>query len=237
MTSVINLQQIKQQISKAEVDFKRAPNSVTLIGASKTQSADTILAFHNAGLSAVGENYLQEALQKKAQLASHNIEWHFIGGIQSNKSKDVANNFDWIHTIDRFKIAQRISQQRTTMLKPVNCLIQININNQTSKNGVSSSQASELAQQINELDNIQLRGFMVIPEATDNPDIQRKNFALTRETLEKTNQLYGLTLDTLSMGMSQDIEAAIAEGSTMVRIGSALFGERKFGERKLSKRK
>lgn len=226
MTSVATLQQIQQRISQAELDFNRKPNSVKLIGASKTQSSETIETFYQAGLSAVGENYLQEALNKQSQLTQHNIEWHFIGGIQSNKTKDIANNFDWVHTVDRLKIAQRINNQRDTQLQSINCLIQININDETSKNGVSLSQAGELAAEINELENINLRGFMAIPETTKDTDQQRRNFALVRQALEQVNQQYGLKLDSLSMGMSQDLEAAIAEGSTMVRIGTDLFGKR-----------
>ena len=227
MSSVANLQQIQQRISQAELNSGRKANSVKLIGASKTQSADTILAFHKAGLLAVGENYLQEALRKQDQLKEYDIEWHFIGGIQSNKTKEIANHFNWVHTIDRLKIAQRISAQRAPELGPINCLIQININDETSKNGVNQNEASELALQISRLDNIRLRGFMVIPETSNDIDTQRKNFALTREILEKTNQAHGLELDTLSMGMSQDLESAILEGSTMVRIGTDLFGKRK----------
>jgi len=221
--AVTQLGIVKTNITKIAKQYQRDPASITLIGASKTQSSETLNAFYQAGLTAVGENYLQEALSKQTALQNQTLEWHFIGGIQSNKTKDIAENFSWVHGIDRLKVAQRLNMQCN---KPINALIQLNVDAEQSKNGVTLDQAATLCNDIAQLEQIDLRGFMLIPKTSHPVEEQRRPFALARQALQQINQQYGLTMDTLSMGMSNDLEAAIAEGSTMVRVGTALFGKR-----------
>jgi pyridoxal phosphate enzyme (YggS family) len=204
---------------------QRQPDSVRLIGASKKQSAELIKQFADSGLRDLGENYLQEAIDKQYQLPNLQTNWHFIGQIQSNKTKLIAQHFDWVHGVDRLKIAKRLAMQHGRQ-EPVNLLIQLNPDDEDSKGGVALRDAAELAQQIAELEGARLRGFMMIPKARKQQDQQRAVFARARALLELCNQQYGLSLDQLSMGMSGDLEAAIAEGSTMVRIGTDLFGAR-----------
>jgi pyridoxal phosphate enzyme (YggS family) len=204
---------------------QRQPDSVRLIGASKKQSAELIKQFADSGLRDLGENYLQEAIDKQYQLPNLQTNWHFIGQIQSNKTKLIAQHFDWVHGVDRLKIAKRLATQHGRQ-EPVNLLIQLNPDDEDSKGGVALRDAAELAQQIAELEGARLRGFMMIPKARKQQDQQRAVFARARALLELCNQQYGLSLDQLSMGMSGDLEAAIAEGSTMVRIGTDLFGAR-----------
>ena len=220
------LKQIQERIKRACHNANRAHNSVTLIGASKRQTHELIAQFAEHGLSDIGENYLQEAVEKQQQLTAVKLNWHFIGQVQSNKTKTIAENFTWVHGIDRLKIAKRIDQQNPDVDRKINLLIQLNPDNEDSKGGVPLTQSSELCAQISELDNVAIRGFMMIPKARNSIDEQRRVFALAKEQLSLTNQRYGLSLDSLSMGMSNDLEAAIVEGSTMVRIGTALFGAR-----------
>jgi pyridoxal phosphate enzyme (YggS family) len=203
----------------------RAQGTVSLIGASKRQTPELISEFIDAGLRNLGENYLQEAIDKQHQLPNLNANWHFIGQIQSNKTKLIAQHFNWVHSVDRLKIAQRLAAQHQRP-SPINLLIQLNPDNELTKGGVSIDQAPELCQRISQLEGAHLRGFMMIPQARQNATQQRAVFARARTLMETCNQRFGLTLDQLSMGMSADLEAAIAEGSTMVRIGSDLFGAR-----------
>lgn len=189
------------------------------------QTSALIEEFTKHGLRDVGENYLQEALAKKAQLANLELNWHFIGQIQSNKTKLIAENFDWVHGVDRLKIAQRLSAQNPQE-KPLKILLQINVDNEPSKGGVLPNEAGQLCAQIDSLPRIQLCGFTLIPKPRDCATQQRAIFKLARELLYDTNTRYNLQLNQLSMGMSQDLEAAIAEGSTIVRVGTDLFGAR-----------
>ena len=219
------LAQVESRIKAACTAIQRPYDEVQLIGASKKQAADLMLEFHRSGLINFGENYLQEALDKQQDLAISTIKWHFIGHIQSNKSKLIANHFDWVHGVDRLKIAKRLAAQNERET-PLKMLIQLNPDKEASKSGISIEDAPILCQQIADIDGADLRGFMMIPKSRQEPDQQRAVFAQARELLEMVNQNYGLNLDQLSMGMSGDLEAAIAEGSTMVRIGTDLFGKR-----------
>ena len=217
------------RIARACDKSDRARTSVTLIGASKKQPPSLIQDFLDAGLSNLGENYLQESIAKQTEL-NHDaqkcpIDWHFIGQIQSNKTKTIARHFNWVHSVDRIKIARRLGSQHLRP-EPINLLIQLNPDNEATKAGVSIKSAAELADQIAELDGVALQGFMMIPKTRETFDEQCRIFADAKNLLEQTNQHYGLNLRHLSMGMSGDLEAAIQEGSTMVRIGTDLFGAR-----------
>lgn len=197
-----------------------------MLAVSKKHSAETIRAAFELGQQAFGESYAQEAIEKQQQLADLDIEWHFIGPIQSNKTKDIANHFAWVHSIDRPKIAQRLNDQRTTDVDPLNVCVQINIDDEPSKAGIAPNEASALCEAIDKMPQLRLRGLMCIPQKQTSLAAQRAAFAKLA-TLQNTLKDQGFaTLDTLSMGMSGDYEAAIAEGSTIVRIGTALFGER-----------
>lgn len=223
------LHAVRSRISKICLEQRRSLNSVKLIGASKKQSPDLIREFLNLGLEDLGENYLQEGISKIESLIEPTPTWHFIGQIQSNKTKLIANNFDWVHGVDRLKIATRLAKQNTRE-QSVKILLQLNLDDEHSKGGVSQSQAPELANQIaQEIESIggaELRGFMTIPKARNTYSEQTATFAKARNVLELTNQQFGIGLTELSMGMSGDLEAAIAEGATMVRIGTDLFGPR-----------
>jgi len=219
------LTNVNSRIARACESSQRAVNTVTLIGASKKQSPTLISEFINAGLAHLGENYLQEAIDKQDQLENAPVNWHFIGQIQSNKTKAIAQHFNWVHGVDRLKIARRLAQQHERE-KPINLLIQLNPDAEQSKSGVTLDKAAELADQIAALEGAHLRGFMMIPKARDSFEQQLKVCSLASELLTQTNQRYGLQLEHLSMGMSADLEAAIQAGSTMVRIGSDLFGSR-----------
>jgi len=203
----------------------RAPGSVTLIAVSKTFPADVIRAAHALGQRHFAENYLQEALGKIEALADLDIVWHFIGPIQSNKTRPIAERFHWVHSVDRARIAQRLSDQRPPGLPPLQLCLQVNVSGEASKSGVEPGEVPELAATIRDLPGVSLRGLMTIPEPTDDPVLQRRRFATLR-TLLPSGTSHGQALDTLSMGMSDDLEAAILEGSTMVRVGRAIFGER-----------
>ena len=220
------LSSVKQRIQNACLKAGRPINSITLVGASKKQSSSLIAEFHKLGLSDVGENYLQEAVDKREELKALPLNWHFIGQIQSNKTKTIAENFRWVHGIDRLKIAKRLGQQNPQPGNPINLLVQLNPDAEASKGGVSPDQAAELCMQINDVKGVSIRGFMMIPKARDSFAEQKHVFEIAQEQLELTNQRYDLNLDSLSMGMSADLEAAIAAGSTIVRIGTDLFGAR-----------
>jgi pyridoxal phosphate enzyme (YggS family) len=225
LTTTQRLKAVRQQISQAEQRFGRSAGSVQLLAVSKTRPAEDIREAYQAGQRAFGENYLQEALQKIQQLADTDIEWHFIGPIQSNKTRDIAQHFDWVHSVDRLKIARRLNEQRPESSAPLSICLQVNIDNEASKSGVKPQEALQIAKDIQNLPRLRLRGLMAIPSASADFEIQRAAFAKLR-ALYETIQQQGIELDTLSMGMSNDLKAAIAEGSTMVRIGTAIFGPR-----------
>lgn len=220
---------VNERIALACDKSGRDRSSITLIGASKKQTPALIESFVNAGLGDLGENYLQEAIAKQAtinpDIKSNSIKWHFIGQIQSNKTNAIAQHFNWVHGVDRIKIAKRLGNQHQHSA-PINLLIQLNPDQEGSKGGVLLEKAAETADQIAGLDGVKLQGFMMIPKARETFDDQCQVFATAKATLDQTNQRYGLQLKHLSMGMSGDLEAAIHQGSTMVRIGTDLFGAR-----------
>lgn len=202
-----------------------------LLAVSKTFPAEAVVEAMTAGQRAFGENYLQEGLDKMQEVARLQpdtaIEWHFIGPIQSNKTRPIAAHFQWVHTVERLKIAQRLSEQRPEELGPLDICIQVNISGEASKSGAGEDELPELARQVAALPRLRLRGLMAIPEATQDEAQQRAAFARLR-TLFETLRAQGLALDTLSMGMSGDLKAAVAEGATIVRVGSAIFGARHY---------
>jgi pyridoxal phosphate enzyme (YggS family) len=220
-----NLDTIHARIADAARAAGRDPNSILLLAVSKRKPASDIRLAHECGQRDFGENYLQEALQKKQELDDLEIHWHFIGAIQSNKTRSIAEAFDWAHCVDRVKIAQRLSAQRPPELTPLNVCIQVNLDHETSKAGIELCDLPTLAQAINSLPGVRLRGLMTIPAPRQQFDEQRQAFARLAEALTAL-QSQGIDCDTLSMGMTQDMDAAIAEGSTLVRIGTAIFGER-----------
>ncbi len=226
MTSISNrLQDILATIQLAKLANHRA-QSVNLLAVSKAQSAIAIREAYAAGQKLFGENYLQEALDKQSQLADLAIEWHFIGPIQSNKTQLIAQHFNWVHSIDRLKIAQRLNDARPETLAPLQVCIQVNISNEESKSGVTQQELETLASAISKLPRLKLRGLMAIPEPSNDNNKQRIQFKQVRECYDALLEK-GFTLDTLSIGMSDDYRIAIEEGATIVRIGSALFGARK----------
>lgn len=220
-----NIKSIQTLIHNAEQKYGRQQGSVRLLAVSKTRPAEDVRAAFAKNQLDFGENYLQDALNKIEVVSEPTIEWHFIGPIQSNKTRQIAQNFNWVHTVDRLKIAQRLNEQRDSSQKPLNVCIQVNTSGESSKSGISSDNALGLALQISQLPNLQLRGLMTIPAPSNDFAEQRKPFRLLRE-IKDNIESKGIALDTLSMGMSNDMEAAIAEGSTMVRIGTAIFGAR-----------
>ena len=226
------LTSVQQRVHHAEHDAKRKTGACLLIGASKTQSDKTIRAFHSAGLKHFGENYLNEALDKIALLQDLAITWHYIGGIQSNKTKAIAENFDWVHTVDRLKIGQRLSHHleeynhNNKKEKNLNILLQVNLDGEQSKNGITPSDTENLAKKILELPHLKLRGLMSIPKPRDTYQEQLDCQLRLAVLQTQLNQNLDIKLDTLSAGMSGDLEAAIAAGSTMIRIGTDLFGKR-----------
>ncbi|EIK46585.1 hypothetical protein O59_000606 [Cellvibrio sp. BR] len=220
------LAKVTARIHQAATAAGRNPQTVQLIAVSKTQPAQALSEAYAWGQRAFGENYLQEALDKQVQLAGlTDIEWHFIGPIQSNKTRPIAEHFDWVHSVDRLKIAQRLHEQRPESLPPLNICVQVNIDDETTKSGISLIELPALVAAIAPLNRLKLRGLMAIPAATNNTDQQRVAFAKLRLALEALNQ-QGYGLDCLSMGMSGDMEAAIAEGATHVRVGTDIFGAR-----------
>ncbi|UUA71514.1 YggS family pyridoxal phosphate-dependent enzyme [Cellvibrio sp. QJXJ] len=220
------LAKVTARIHQAATAAGRNPQTVQLIAVSKTQPAQALSEAYAWGQRAFGENYLQEALDKQVQLAGlTDIEWHFIGPIQSNKTRPIAEHFDWVHSVDRLKIAQRLHEQRPESLPPLNICVQVNIDDETTKSGISLIELPALVAAIAPLNRLKLRGLMAIPAATNNTDQQRAAFAKLRLALAALNQ-QGYGLDCLSMGMSGDMEAAIAEGATHVRVGTDIFGAR-----------
>jgi len=220
------LQQVCQHIENYLQEFGREPGSVQLIAVSKTQSVAVLQEAIKAGVTVFGENYLQEALSKITALKSNRLEWHFIGPIQSNKTRDIATQFDWVHCIDRLKIAQHLSRYRPANRPPLNVLLQVNTSGESSKSGCLLDELTELSAQISTLPGLQLRGLMTLPAPADDFEQQRLPFRQLADALQTLNEQFP-TMDTLSMGMSNDMRAAIAEGATMVRIGTAIFGQRK----------
>jgi PLP dependent protein len=222
------LQLVRSRLASACALARRPVQSVTLLPVSKTQNAATVRAAYNAGERAFGENYVQEAVEKIEHLAElrPHLQWHLIGPIQSNKTRLVAEHFDWVHTLDRLKIAQRLSEQRSPQRAPLQVCLQVNIDNENTKSGVPPADVLGLAQAVAQLPHLRLRGLMSIPNTQGlEPADQRVPHRALHQLMQQL-QAQGLELDTLSMGMSNDLEAAIAEGATMVRVGSAIFGER-----------
>jgi len=225
-----SLTSLAERIRVAAAQAGRAPASVTVVAVSKTFAAEAVVALARCGQSHFGENYVQEALAKMADVRAAAPElrlvWHFIGPIQSNKTKPIAENFDWVQSVDRLKIAQRLSEQRPPRLPPLNVLLQVNISGEASKSGVAPGELAELAKAVASLPRLRLRGLMAIPEPDGDPERQRRPLAAMRRLFDEQRAAGSAEWDTLSMGMSADLEAAIAEGSTMVRVGTALFGAR-----------
>lgn len=219
-----NIAKAGTRIREAAQASNRDPSAIGLLAVSKTQPADAIRAAFAAGQRDFGENYLQEALDKQQQLSDLPLAWHFIGPIQSNKTRPIAEHFSWVHSVDRLKIAQRLSEQRPDNLPPLNICLQVNISGEDSKSGCQPHELQDLALAVSALPRLRLRGLMAIPQASEDPARQRAVLASLRE-LQQNLQL---DLDTLSMGMSADLEAAVAEGSTWLRIGTAIFGARDY---------
>lgn len=219
-----NIANVREQIREAAQAAERSPQSVHLLAVSKTKPASAIRAAHACGQRDFGENYLQEALDKQAELADLDLCWHFIGPIQSNKTRPIAEHFAWVHSVDRLKIAQRLSDQRPAHLPPLNICLQVNVSGEASKSGCEPAELAELAHAVSQLPNLKLRGLMAIPEPSEDLTLLHQRFAAVRTLAAQLN----LGLDTLSMGMSQDLPVAIAEGATWVRIGTALFGARDY---------
>lgn len=226
MTTIsTNLQAVRARIAAAAQLAGRAVEDIRLLAVSKTFPPERIREAAQAGQIAFGENYLQESLGKIAALADLGLEWHFIGPLQSNKTRPVAEHFSWVHGIERLKIAERLSVARGAARPPLQVCIQVNVSGEASKSGVSPGETAALAHAVAGLPNLRLRGLMAIPEPTDDMPLARQRFAMLRELREVLNKA-GMALDTLSMGMSHDLEAAILEGATIVRVGTAIFGER-----------
>lgn len=226
MTLKDKLQIIGERIHQAEQRFQRPFHSVRLVAVSKFHPVTALLSAYQAGQKAFGENYVQEMVAKAQALAHYrDIEWHFIGPLQSNKTKLVAETAHWVHTIERLKIAERLSQQRPPDQPDLNICLQVNLSAEASKSGIALDEVLDLALQVQQLPRLKLRGLMAIPAPESDFERQRAVFAKLRTALAELNQR-GLMLDTLSMGMSDDMEAAIAEGATLVRIGTAIFGQR-----------
>ena len=220
-----NLAQVKARVREAAQRDGRDPAAVTLLAVSKMQSPQAVCEAAQAGQRDFGENYVQEALDKQIAVANPALIWHFIGPIQSNKTRAIAENFAWVHSVDRLKIAQRLSAQHPIDALPLNVCIEVNISGEASKSGVLPEGVTALAEQVAALPQLKLRGLMAIPAPTSDVQQQRLAFAQVHALFDALNQR-GLKLDTLSMGMSGDLEAAIAEGATIVRVGTAIFGPR-----------
>lgn len=226
MTSIsANLQAVGERIARAARAAGRDPAEVALLAVSKTWPAGSVREAAAAGQRAFGENYVQEGVAKAEALAGLGLEWHFIGPLQSNKTRPVAQHFAWVHSVDRLRIAERLSAQRDAHLPPLNVCIQVNVSGEGSKSGAAPAEVPALAHAVAALPRLRLRGLMCIPEPTEDIALQRRRFAELRR-LRDALAAGGLALDTLSMGMSHDIEAAVAEGATIVRVGTAIFGTR-----------
>ena len=221
-----NLASVRARIAAAAACAGRDPAGICLVAVSKTQSAAAVRAAADAGQADFGENYLQEALPKLDVLGDRDLCWHFIGALQSNKTRAVAERFQWVHTVDRESIARRLSDQRPAALPPLQVCLQVNISGESSKGGAAPERVAELARAVASLPRLRLRGLMAIPAPAKDPEAQRAPLRRLRQLLETLNTK-DLGLDTLSMGMTDDMEAAIAEGSTLVRIGTAIFGSRR----------
>jgi pyridoxal phosphate enzyme (YggS family) len=224
-TIAVNLQAVRDRIARAALAAGRSASDIRLIAVSKTFPAEMIAAAHAEDQGAFGENYVQEALAKITRLSHLPLEWHFIGPIQSNKTRAIAEHFHWVHSIDRGKIAVRLNDARPAELPPLKVCIQINVSGEDSKSGAIPGTELALAQAVSALPRLKLCGLMTIPEPTMDAALQRRRFARLRKLMDEIKAT-GMALDTLSMGMSDDLEAAIAEGATMVRIGTAIFGQR-----------
>jgi pyridoxal phosphate enzyme (YggS family) len=218
-----NLNAINSDIRLAEATAGRVAHSVQLLAVSKTKPSADIIEAYQAGQRDFGENYLQEALTKQNELSHYQIIWHFIGPIQSNKTKQIAENFSWVHSVDRLKIAQRLSDQRPEILPPLNVCLQVNISQEESKSGIKLSELASMIEQIEHLPRIKLRGVMAIPEPTEGYEQHRKPYRQLYGAIKALNKS---DLDTFSFGMTRDLDAAIREGATIVRVGTALFGAR-----------
>lgn len=230
---VERLQAVQEQIRRFADSASRPADAVRLLAVSKTFSAQDVIAVTAGGQHAFGENYLQEALDKQAQIATLRpelkLEWHFIGPIQSNKTRAIASHFDWVHSIEREKIAQRLSEQRPAHLPDLQVCLQVNISGEASKSGVRPDELPDLAKRVAQMPRLVLRGLMAIPEPAESLAAQRVPFARLRELAELL-RVQGLDIDTLSMGMSADLQAAILEGATIVRVGTAIFGQRDYSQ-------
>ncbi|HEY8888300.1 MAG TPA: YggS family pyridoxal phosphate-dependent enzyme [Gallionella sp.] len=228
MTTIAsNLQAVRNAISAAAVEAGRRANEVKLLAVSKTFTPDMLREVYRAGQTCFAESYVQEALDKIAALQDLTIDWHYIGPIQSNKTRAIAENFAWVHSVDRLKIAERLSAQRPAHLPDLQVCLQVNISGEDTKSGVRPNEVSGLAHAIAKLPRLKLRGLMAVPAPGDDITGQRLPFAQLRKLRDELNR-QGLQLDTLSMGMSHDFAAAIAEGATIVRIGTAIFGVRDY---------
>lgn len=226
-TIATRLQTVKSHIAEAARNAGRRPEDILLLAASKTNPPEKVREAWEAGQTVFGENYLQEGLIKIRALADLPIEWHFIGPIQSNKTKPIAENFAWAHSVDREKIAVRLSNARPESLPPLQVCVQVNVSGEVTKSGIAPEQAAELAAFVNQLPHLKLRGLMAVPELTSATALQREQFQIMRQIFEQLKK-DGFDIDTLSMGMSEDMDIAIAEGATIVRIGTAIFGPRRY---------
>ena len=221
----VHVNHVRSRILSAALAAGRDPNGVTLVAVTKSKTAESMRLAATAGVTNFGENYLQEALPKLNQLADLALTWHFIGAIQSNKTRDIAERFDWVHSVDRIHVARRLADQRPFHAPPLNVCLQVELVPEPNKSGVKPAELTSLAHAIAQLPGLRLRGLMCVPPPQPNVDAERAVFAQLRGLLEELNA-GGLKLDTLSMGMSGDFESAIAEGATLVRIGTAIFGSR-----------
>ena len=228
MTTIAsNLQAVRDAMAAAATEAGRAPDDISLLAVSKTFAPEAIREAYQAGQTRFAESYVQEALHKIVALHDLPLEWHYIGPIQSNKTRAIAEHFAWVHSVDRLKIAERLSGQRPAHFPPLQVCLQVNISGEASKSGAPPGETAQLAMAIAQLPHLRLRGLMAVPEPGDDVAAQRAAFARLRRLFEQLNR-QGLQLDTLSMGMSHDFAAAIAEGATMVRVGSAIFGNRTY---------
>jgi pyridoxal phosphate enzyme (YggS family) len=233
MSIAENITKVRLALGQAAAEHGRNPASVNLLAVSKTFGAEAVIEAAEAGQRAFGENYLQEALDKQqaVQILRPDLalEWHFIGPIQSNKTRPIAEHFAWAHAVDREKIARRLSEQRPPNLPPLNICLQVNVSGEDSKSGIAPTEVLALARAVTTLPGLRLRGLMAIPEPAEDVESQRKPFALLRALQQQLTEA-GIPTDTLSMGMSADMDAAIAEGATIVRIGTAIFGKRDYAK-------
>ncbi|HRP74785.1 MAG TPA: YggS family pyridoxal phosphate-dependent enzyme [Rhodocyclaceae bacterium] len=226
MTSIsANLQAVRERVDAAARAVGRTPDEVVVLAVSKTRPVASILEAARAGQHAFGENYVQEGVAKIEALRDRRLEWHFVGPLQSNKSRAVAMHFDWVHSVDRSRLAERLSAQRDATFPALNVCIQVNVSGEASKSGVAPDDVLSLAEKVAALPRLRLRGLMCIPEPDGDPEVLHGRFRTLRRLLSDLNAR-GFSLDTLSMGMSDDLEVAIAEGSTLVRVGTAIFGVR-----------